>query len=103
VSPHREVFYVELRMRTRSEPWLGSASPDLRSGSAVRTVAHVSAYGATSEAHCAVGDCRTTCPFVPGGCWFFTANLLDRRSGLVTQEIEALREGGATQTRAAST
>jgi putative transposase len=30
--------------------------------------------------------------FVPGGCWFFTANLLDRRSGLLTTEIEALRE-----------
>ena len=33
--------------------------------------------------------------FVPGGCWFFTANLLDRRSSLLTNEIEALRE--ATQ------
>jgi putative transposase len=30
--------------------------------------------------------------FVPGGCWFFTANLLDRRSSLLTNEIEALRE-----------
>ena len=30
--------------------------------------------------------------FVPGGCWFFTANLLDRRSGLLTEEIDALRE-----------
>jgi putative transposase len=30
--------------------------------------------------------------FVPGGCWFFTANLLDRRSGLLIKEIEALRE-----------
>jgi putative transposase len=30
--------------------------------------------------------------FVPGGCWFFTANLLDRRSRLLTDEIEALRE-----------
>jgi putative transposase len=30
--------------------------------------------------------------FVPGGRWFFTANLLDRRSGLLTAEIEALRE-----------
>jgi REP-associated tyrosine transposase len=29
---------------------------------------------------------------VPGGCWFFTANLLDRRNGLLTAEIEALRE-----------
>src|SRR5262245_38216802 len=30
--------------------------------------------------------------FVPGGCWFFTVNLLDRRSGLLTQEIASLRE-----------
>ena len=30
--------------------------------------------------------------FVPGGCWFFTANLLDRRSSLLTDQIEALRE-----------
>ena len=30
--------------------------------------------------------------FVPGGCWFFTANLLDRRSGLLIKEIESLRE-----------
>src|SRR5436189_4086868 len=30
--------------------------------------------------------------FVSGGCWFFTANLLDRRSGLLTKEIAALRE-----------
>ena len=30
--------------------------------------------------------------FVPGGCWFFTANLLDRRSTLLTDHIEALRE-----------
>jgi putative transposase len=29
--------------------------------------------------------------FVPGGCWFFTANLLDRRSDLLTKEIAALR------------
>ena len=28
----------------------------------------------------------------PGGCWFFTANLLDRRSGLLTQRIELLRD-----------
>jgi putative transposase len=32
---------------------------------------------------------------VPGGCWFFTVNLLDRRSSLLTDEIDALRE--ATQ------
>src|SRR5262245_31371790 len=30
--------------------------------------------------------------FVPGGCWFFTVNLLDRRSGLLTQEIASLGE-----------
>ena len=30
--------------------------------------------------------------FVPGGCWFFTVNLLDRRGTLLTDEIEALRE-----------
>ena len=29
--------------------------------------------------------------FVPGGCWFFTANLLDRRSDLLIKEIAALR------------
>jgi hypothetical protein len=26
--------------------------------------------------------------FAPGGCWFFTVNLLDRRSSLLTDEIE---------------
>src|SRR5262249_24855531 len=31
--------------------------------------------------------------FAPGGCWFFTINLLDRRSTLLTDQIEALREG----------
>ena len=30
--------------------------------------------------------------FVPGVCWFFTVNLLDRRSSLLTDEIDALRE-----------
>ena len=30
--------------------------------------------------------------FVPGGRWFFTANLLDRRSTLLIDEIETLRE-----------
>jgi putative transposase len=30
--------------------------------------------------------------FVPGGCWFFTANLLDRRSTLLTDKIEELCE-----------
>ena len=38
--------------------------------------------------------------FVPGGCWFFTANLLDRRSGLLVENIGALREAvRATQQR----
>ena len=32
------------------------------------------------------------CAFVPGSCWFFTANLLDRRSTLLADKIEALRE-----------
>ena len=30
--------------------------------------------------------------FVPGGCWFFTVNLLDRRRYLLTENIDALRE-----------
>jgi putative transposase len=30
--------------------------------------------------------------FVPGGCWFFTANLLDRQSSLLTDGIAELRE-----------
>ena len=30
--------------------------------------------------------------FVPGGCWFFTVNLLDRRGRLLTDNIEALRD-----------
>jgi putative transposase len=30
--------------------------------------------------------------FVPGGRWFFTANLLNRRSGLLTKQIAALRK-----------
>jgi putative transposase len=30
--------------------------------------------------------------FVPGGCWFFTANLLNRRSTLLTDRIDTLRE-----------
>jgi len=29
--------------------------------------------------------------FVPGGCWFFTANLLDRRSSLLVEHIDMLR------------
>jgi len=34
--------------------------------------------------------------FVPGGCWFFTVNLLDRRRRLLTDHVEALR--AATRT-----
>ncbi len=30
--------------------------------------------------------------FVAGGCWFFTVNLIDRRSRLLVEQIEALRE-----------
>jgi putative transposase len=30
--------------------------------------------------------------FVPGGCWFFTVNLLDRRRTLFVDHIEILRE-----------
>jgi hypothetical protein len=29
--------------------------------------------------------------FAPGGCWFFTVNLLDRRRRLLTDNIDALR------------
>jgi len=32
---------------------------------------------------------------VPGGCWFFTVNLLDRRSRLLTENIDALRDATA--------
>jgi 50S ribosomal subunit-associated GTPase HflX len=39
---------------------------------------------------CGLPNCRRA--FVPGGCWFFTANLLDRRSSLLTDQIETLRE-----------
>jgi putative transposase len=33
--------------------------------------------------------------FVPGGCWFFTVNLLDRRRTLLVDHITALREAVA--------
>jgi putative transposase len=33
--------------------------------------------------------------FVDGGCWFFTVNLEDRRSGLLTKHIGALGEAVA--------
>jgi putative transposase len=29
---------------------------------------------------------------VPGGCWFFTVNLLDRRSTMLTERIDAFRD-----------
>ena len=36
--------------------------------------------------------------FVPGGCWFFTVNLLDRRQTLLVDQIETLR-GAVAATR----
>ena len=30
--------------------------------------------------------------FVPGGCWFFTVTLLDRRLRLLTENIDVLRK-----------
>jgi putative transposase len=36
--------------------------------------------------------------FIPGGCWFFTVNLLERRRTLLVDHIDALRESVA-QTR----
>jgi putative transposase len=30
--------------------------------------------------------------FAPGGCWFFTVNLLDRRKTLLVDHVETLRE-----------
>jgi putative transposase len=33
--------------------------------------------------------------FVPGGCWFFTVNLLERRSTLLVDHIASLRESVA--------
>jgi putative transposase len=29
--------------------------------------------------------------FVPGGCWFFTVNLLGRRQALLVEQIASLR------------
>ena len=37
--------------------------------------------------------------FVPGGCWFFTVNLLDRRQTLLVDQIEFLREAVADTRR----
>jgi putative transposase len=33
--------------------------------------------------------------YIEGGCWFFTVNLADRRSRLLTEHIGALREAVA--------
>jgi len=33
--------------------------------------------------------------FVPGGCWFFTVNLLERRKTLLVDHIATLREAVA--------
>jgi putative transposase len=33
--------------------------------------------------------------FIPGGCWFFTVNLLNRRQTLLVDHIETLREAVA--------
>eukprot|EP01035_Chromulina_nebulosa_P004361 gene4361-5973_t len=30
--------------------------------------------------------------FVPGGCWFFTVNLLDRHQNLLVEQIDRLRD-----------
>ena len=37
--------------------------------------------------------------FVPGGSWFFTVTLLDRRSDLLTERIDVLREALAATRR----
>jgi len=37
--------------------------------------------------------------FIPGGCWFFTVNLLDRRQTLLVDHIEILREALAATRR----
>src|SRR2546425_8547733 len=59
------------------------------------------AVGRNSEAYCAIWRSVLLLDlpmpnyrraFVPGGCWFFTANLLERRSQLLVDEIEALRD-----------
>jgi putative transposase len=38
--------------------------------------------------------------FVPGGCWFFTVNLLDRRQSLLVDHIASLREAVAATRQA---
>jgi putative transposase len=37
--------------------------------------------------------------FVPGGCWFFTVNLLERRQTLLVDQIAILREAVASTRR----
>lgn len=37
--------------------------------------------------------------FVPGGCWFFTVNQLERRETLLVDHIAALREAVAATRR----
>ena len=37
--------------------------------------------------------------YAPGGCWFFTVNLLDRRKGLLVDRVDALREATASTMR----
>src|ERR1700759_4795144 len=37
--------------------------------------------------------------FIPGGCWFFTVNLLDRRRTLLVDHITDLREAVAATRR----
>lgn len=37
--------------------------------------------------------------YAPGGCWFFTVNLLDRRKRLLVEHVDALREATATTMR----
>lgn len=37
--------------------------------------------------------------FVPGGCWLFTVNLLERRTGLLVEHIAPLRRAVATTRR----
>jgi len=37
--------------------------------------------------------------FVPGGCWFFTVNLADRRQTLLVDRIDALRDAVARTRR----
>ena len=37
--------------------------------------------------------------FIPGGCWFFTVNLLDRKQRLLVEHIDAPRAAVATTRR----